>query len=81
MRRTLQMGIAILALMGASLAGQTIHGRDGITLPPPPAVDAAPVTDNYSAPRLWTTIAGLRTPKAMRPAHLSMPKMSTRAAT
>ena len=33
--------------MGVSLAGQTIHGRDGITLPPPPAVDAAPVTDNY----------------------------------
>jgi prolyl oligopeptidase len=33
--------------MGASVAGQTIHGRDGISLPPPPAVDAIPETDNY----------------------------------
>ncbi len=47
MRRTLELGIAILSLGGVSLAGQTIHGRDGITLPPPPAVDAAPVIDNY----------------------------------
>jgi len=31
----------------ADLAAQTIHGRGGITLPPPPAVDTAPVTDNY----------------------------------
>jgi prolyl oligopeptidase len=29
------------------MVAQTIHGRDGITLPPPPAVDAIPVTDNY----------------------------------
>jgi prolyl oligopeptidase len=34
-------------LIGASLGGQAIHGRDGITLPQPPAVAAAPVTDNY----------------------------------
>ena len=27
--------------------GQAIHGRDGITLPPPPAVDKVPVTDDY----------------------------------
>ena len=26
---------------------QTIHGRDGITLPAPPAVDAIPVADDY----------------------------------
>ncbi len=47
MKRTLQLWIVILSLEVVSLAGQTIHGRDGITLPPPPAVDAAPVTDNY----------------------------------
>jgi prolyl oligopeptidase len=41
------LGTAFFALIGASAAGQTIHGRDGITLPLPPAVDAAPVTDNY----------------------------------
>lgn len=28
-------------------AGQTIHGRDGITLPPPPSVQKIPVSDDY----------------------------------
>ncbi|HUV69680.1 MAG TPA: prolyl oligopeptidase family serine peptidase [Terracidiphilus sp.] len=41
------MTLAAVAAMGASLAGQTIHGRGGITLPEPPTVDAVPVTDNY----------------------------------
>ncbi len=26
---------------------QSVHGREGITLPPPPAVEAVPVSDNY----------------------------------
>jgi prolyl oligopeptidase len=47
MQRTYGLGIAFLGLIGASLGGQAIHGRDGITLPQPPAVAAAPVTDNY----------------------------------
>ncbi len=47
MRRVLGVAIAAFGLMGASLAGQTIHGRDGITLPAPPAVEAVPVADNY----------------------------------
>jgi prolyl oligopeptidase len=47
MQRAFGLGIAFLALLGANLAGQTIHGRDGITLPPPPAVEAIPETDNY----------------------------------
>ncbi|MGC1463647.1 MAG: prolyl oligopeptidase family serine peptidase [Terracidiphilus sp.] len=47
MQRMIGLGIAFFALIGASVASQTIHGRDGITLPLPPAVDAAPVTDNY----------------------------------
>jgi prolyl oligopeptidase len=33
--------------LGGSCTGQTIHGRDGITLPSPPPVEADPVTDNY----------------------------------
>jgi prolyl oligopeptidase len=45
--RVLAPGIALFALMGATLVGQTIHGRDGISLPPPPAVNTDPVTDNY----------------------------------
>jgi prolyl oligopeptidase len=32
--------------------GQAIHGRDGITLPAPPAVEAEPVTDNYFDTRI-----------------------------
>ncbi|HEX4758064.1 MAG TPA: prolyl oligopeptidase family serine peptidase [Terracidiphilus sp.] len=47
MRGTLRLGIAFLAAVGTSLAGQTIRGRDGISLPAPPAVDSAPVTDSY----------------------------------
>jgi prolyl oligopeptidase len=47
MLRAFGLGAAFLTFVGASLAGQTIHGRDGISLPPPPAVDAVPVTDNY----------------------------------
>jgi prolyl oligopeptidase len=31
----------------AGAVGQTIHGRDGITLPPPPVANKVPVTDNY----------------------------------
>ncbi|MFZ0746987.1 MAG: prolyl oligopeptidase family serine peptidase [Terracidiphilus sp.] len=34
-------------LVGAVAVAQTIHGRDGITLPAPPDVDANPVIDNY----------------------------------
>ncbi len=43
----------ILALALAGVAGaqtqqnQRIHGRDGISLPPPPAVQQLPVVDNY----------------------------------
>ncbi len=36
----------------SSAMGQTIRGRDGITLPTPPPVDANPVTDNYSGTRV-----------------------------
>jgi len=36
------LGIAVSAA-----AGQTVHGREGITLPPPPPVAAVPVADDY----------------------------------
>jgi prolyl oligopeptidase len=29
------------------MIAQTIHGRDGITLPPPPSTEATPVSDDY----------------------------------
>jgi prolyl oligopeptidase len=47
MQRNFGVAIAILAFLEISLVGQTIRGRDGISLPPPPAVDAIPETDNY----------------------------------
>jgi len=34
-------------MLGLNARAQTIHGRDGITLPPPPAVEATPVMDDY----------------------------------
>ena len=39
-------------LLGASAAAQTIHGRGGITLPPPPKVEAHPVVDDYFGTRI-----------------------------
>jgi prolyl oligopeptidase len=41
-----------LALVAAGAAGQTIHGRGGITLPAPPGAQVAPVTDTYFGARV-----------------------------
>ena len=45
------VALAVLAA-SAGAAAQAIHGRDGITLPPPPAVEKIPVTDNYFGTRI-----------------------------
>jgi len=45
-QRTFGSGLAIW-LAVASATAQTIHGREGITLPPPPAAEAIPVSDDY----------------------------------
>jgi len=42
---------AVLVLAAAA-EGQAIHGRGGITLPPPPTVEPVPVTDNYSGTKV-----------------------------
>ena len=47
MQRTIGLGLAIWLAAGICAAAQAIHGREGITLPPPPAVEAIPVTDDY----------------------------------
>ena len=47
MQRTFGLGLAIGLAVCASAAAQTIHGREGITLPPPPAAEAIPVADDY----------------------------------
>jgi prolyl oligopeptidase len=37
----------LFVLLGSEVLAQSIHGRDGITLPPPPVVEPNPVIDNY----------------------------------
>jgi prolyl oligopeptidase len=41
------LAYAFCLTVAACAVAQTIHGREGITLPPPPAVDAIPVADDY----------------------------------
>jgi prolyl oligopeptidase len=38
---------ALWAIVGVNATAQAIHGREGVTLPPPPAVTAIPVVDDY----------------------------------
>jgi len=45
---------------------QAIHGRDGIILPPPPAVDAEPVTDNYFGTKITDNYRWLEDAKSTR---------------
>ena len=47
MRRNLGLGMVVWAALGLGATAQAIHGREGITLPQPPPVEAVPVTDNY----------------------------------
>jgi prolyl oligopeptidase len=44
--------------------GQAIHGRDGITLPAPPAVEAVPVTDDYFGNRITDSYRWLEDAKS-----------------
>jgi prolyl oligopeptidase len=47
MQRSFELGIVLWTAFGAAALAQAIHGRDGITLPSPPAVEAVPVADDY----------------------------------
>ena len=47
MKMTLLASLSFLSLVSAPLGAQAIHGREGIELPPPPAVATDPVTDDY----------------------------------
>ena len=40
-------GVVVIVLLVSKLFAQSIHSRDGITLPPPPVAEANPVIDNY----------------------------------
>jgi prolyl oligopeptidase len=47
MRRMVNLGLVLWALGAVGASAQTIHGREGITLPAPPAFEAVPVGDDY----------------------------------
>ena len=49
--------IAAILPVAGSAAAQAIHGRGGITLPAPPDVETAPVTDDYFGTKSWIAIA------------------------
>jgi prolyl oligopeptidase len=40
-------GLAFWLIMGTNALAQTVYGRDGITMPTPPPVEAIPVSDDY----------------------------------
>jgi prolyl oligopeptidase len=46
-RRSFGLGVLLWGAVGLAGFAQAIHGRGGITLPPPPAVEAIPVADDY----------------------------------
>jgi len=46
-RRSFALGVLLWGAVGLAGFAQAIHGREGITLPPPPAVEAIPVADDY----------------------------------
>ena len=52
MQRSSGLVLTILLAASSIASAQTIHGRSGITLPAPPKVEAAPVTDNYSGTKV-----------------------------
>jgi prolyl oligopeptidase len=51
-------------LFSLTALGQAIHGRDGITLPAPPAVEAVPVTDDYFGTRITDSYRWLEDAKS-----------------
>lgn len=55
--------VAITVIAAGGMA-QTIHGRDGITLPAPPPVEANPVTDNYFGTRITDSYRWLEDAKS-----------------
>jgi prolyl oligopeptidase len=47
MQRIFGFALILSSFFAPGALAQTIHGGDGITLPPPPAVEAVPVADDY----------------------------------
>jgi prolyl oligopeptidase len=66
MKIALAFGVAICFGSIAMAQAQTIHGRDGITLPAPPPVEADPVTDDYFDTKITDSYRWLEDAKSAR---------------
>ncbi|MGA3162513.1 MAG: prolyl oligopeptidase family serine peptidase [Terracidiphilus sp.] len=47
MTRTFAWGALLWVAVGLGAFAQAIHGREGITLPPPPSAESIPIVDDY----------------------------------
>jgi prolyl oligopeptidase len=53
MKKHFLSGFGLMSCLGLAVGfAQTIHGRGGIALPPPPEASAIPVTDDYSGTKI-----------------------------
>src|SRR3954470_21655827 len=62
------VGLVLVAIVGIGefCMGQAIRGREGITLPAPPPVEADPVTDNYFGTKITDSYRWLEDAKSTR---------------
>ncbi len=64
MQRTFRWGALLWVAVGVGAFAQTIHGREGITLPLPPAVEAIPVVDDYFGTKIFDNYRWLEDAKS-----------------
>jgi prolyl oligopeptidase len=58
------LGLLLWGAVGLAGFAQAIHGREGITLPPPPAVEAIPVADDYFGTKILDSYRWLEDAKS-----------------
>jgi prolyl oligopeptidase len=65
MRLTLGLEFVLWVGVGMSAFAQTVHGREGITLPTPPAAEAIPVADDYFGTKIPDSYRWLEDAKSL----------------
>jgi len=65
MQRTFGLGVLLSVGVGMSGLAQTVHGREGITLPAPPVAEAIPVADNYFGTKIPDSYRWLEDAKSL----------------
>ncbi|MBS1803616.1 MAG: S9 family peptidase [Acidobacteria bacterium] len=58
------VGLLVIVVLCTASFAQTIRGRDGITMPPPPVVESQPVIDNYFGTNVTDNFRWLEYPKS-----------------